>query len=247
MHMLNPARSPILVSIASAALLVSLATWLNQFETLPDFSQHQDVQEKKAAFFNYLQPKVQAVNQRIRKDRKAVMALQTVAGDNLAWWQRARLVRIARRYGIDPDAEMSDHTLLAETLERANIVPTSLALIQAAKESGWGTSKFAKLANNLFGQQCFKPGCGIVPKARAAGRRHEVQRFTSVEDAIAAYAFNLNSHPRYAEMRQIRARLSATDQPITGTALAQGLLAYSERRGDYVKEIQAMIRQNKLE
>ena len=154
---------------------------------------------------------------------------------------------IAHRYGIKPDQDTTDQTLLAETLLRVNVVPRSLALIQAAKESGWGTSKFARLANNLFGQQCFVKGCGIVPTARAAGRKHEVERFVTVQDAVAGYAYNLNSHPRYAELRRIREKLARTDQPITGVALADGLLAYSERGAAYVAEIQSMIRQNKLE
>lgn len=246
MQLFYPDRSRFLITFTSLLVLVGTITWVNRFETLPAFDQFQNVQDKKSAFFEYLLPKIERVNRNIARDRQAALALKSQPLP-LHWLDRAKLVQIAHRYGITPDMQTSDQQLLSETLERANVVPASLALIQAAKESGWGTSKFARLANNLFGQQCFTPGCGIVPNARAAGRRHEVQRFVTVQDAVAAYAFNLNSHPRYLTLRQIRSRLDADNQPITGTALAEGLQAYSERGMPYVREIQSMIRQNNLE
>ena len=247
MHLLNPARNPILICLCSIALLGATISWLDHFETLPDFSNYTDVTEKKLAFFTYLRPKVERVNHKIQAERDVLLSIQAHADGPLTWWQRARVVRIARNYGIEPTAEMSDQELLSEVLSRANVVPVSLALIQAAKESGWGTSKFARQANNLFGQQCFKPGCGIVPSARAPGRHHEVERFATVQDAVTGYVYNLNSHPRYARLREIRRRLSQTEQPVTGIALAEGLQAYSERGSAYIKEVQSMIRQNKLE
>ena len=247
MQFFFPSQSPALIILLCGILFIATFSYVSQFETLPDFSTYKNVKEKKQAFFDYLTPKVDAVNQSIIEDRSEVESINDSFSGSLHWLTRARLVAIAHRYGIKPDQDTTDQTLLAETLLRVNVVPRSLALIQAAKESGWGTSKFARLANNLFGQQCFVKGCGIVPTARAAGRKHEVERFVTVQDAVAGYAYNLNSHPRYAELRRIRAKLARTDQPITGVALADGLLAYSERGAAYVAEIQSMIRQNKLE
>ena len=247
MFSLHPARTPVLITLISVLSIGTLVFWLAQFETLPDFKHYTDVAAKKQAFFTYLRPKVNRVNRDILADRASLLDIQLITGQPLPWWQRVKLVRIARDYGIEPDAQMSDTQLMHEALLRANEIPISLALIQAAKESGWGTSKFARLANNLFGQQCFVPGCGIVPATRARGPRHEVERFRTVQDAVAGYAYNLNSHPRYTELRAIRARLSNTQQPISGIALAEGLLAYSERGQAYVREVQSMIRQNNLE
>ncbi|MEM7099046.1 MAG: glucosaminidase domain-containing protein [Pseudomonadota bacterium] len=251
MQFRNITKTPVLLIgvCFGLILLVTLLSFLysDQDETLPDFSQYENVQAKKQAFFEYLAPKVEAVNADILRDRKKVQTINEDYSGSLHWLTRARLVEIANRYGMQPNQETTDSALLKEALTRINIVPQSLALIQAAKESGWGTSKFARLANNLFGQQCFVEGCGIIPAARAAGRTHEVERFVTVQDAVAGYAYNLNSHPRYQELRRIRAELATTDAPITGIALAAGLLAYSERGAAYVTEIQAMIRQNNLE
>ena len=100
--------------------------------------------------------------------------------------------------------------------------------------------------NNLFGQWCYKAGCGIVPKRRGEGQVHEVASFESVDAAVASYLRNINKHRAYAELRAARAALRAANQPVTGNALANHLLRYSERGMDYVKEIQSMIRINKL-
>ena len=86
-----------------------------------------------------------------------------------------------------------------------------------------------------------------MPARRDEGKSHEVAKFNTPFDAVAAYMRNLNSHPRYDRLRKIRKQLRDSKQPINGTLLADGLLAYSERGAAYVTEVKAMIRQNKLE
>jgi Bax protein len=98
----------------------------------------------------------------------------------------------------------------------------------------------------LFGQWCYQPGCGIVPKRRGEGQVHEVASFDDVDAAVASYLRNINSHRAYADLRAARADLRAANQPVTGNAMANHLLRYSERGLDYVEEIQSMIRVNKL-
>ena len=97
--------------------------------------------------------------------------------------------------------------------------------------------------NNLFGQWCYNPGCGIVPRRRLSDATHEVQKFDSISDAIASYLNNLNSHRQYDMLRTIRADLKSNKLEVSGLALAEGLLFYSERRQEYVDEVKAMIRQ----
>ncbi|KGE03047.1 hypothetical protein HRUBRA_02364 [Pseudohaliea rubra DSM 19751] len=126
-----------------------------------------------------------------------------------------------------------------------DVIPPGLALAQAAKESGWGRSRFAVEGNNLFGQWCFDPGCGIVPARRPEGSRHEVAAFDSVDEAIRRYMNNLNTHERYAPFRERRAALRARDTVLTGPALVAGLLGYSERGEVYLDELRAMMRQNR--
>ena len=211
---------------------------------LPDFSQHTDVRAKKQAFFDYLQPIVAANNQRVLDDRARLRALASTSDEALSRSDRRFLQGLVDHYEVDAsDTSAAQRT---ELLVRLDTVPMSLALSQAAIESAWGTSRFARDGNNLFGQWCYKTGCGIVPKRRGEGQVHEVASFESVDAAVASYLRNINSHRAYAELRAARAALRAANQPVTGNALANHLLRYSERGMDYVKEIQSMIRINKL-
>ena len=226
------------------ALFVSLAS---QPGPMPDFTEL-DVAERKAAFFDYLNPIVAKLNDRAREERAFVrnMIAQGKAGDELTWLEHRRIDALARRYEVDREGIGLDAVL--ETLnERIGIVPHSIALIQAAKESGWGTSRFAVEGNNLFGQRCYERGCGIAPRGRPANAAFGVARFGSVEASVASYVRNLNTHPKYEPFRELRQMLRAGDKAIKGLDLAQGLLGYSERGQVYVDEIKSMIRQNGLE
>ena len=99
------------------------------------------------------------------------------------------------------------------------------------------------IPHNGFGKWCFEPGCGIVPKRRAAGARHEVRDFDSVEDAVSAYLHNINTGRAYQRLREIRADLRRAGEKPSAIALADGLLFYSERREEYVNEVKRMILQ----
>jgi Bax protein len=131
-------------------------------------------------------------------------------------------------------------------LQRVDVVPVSLVLAQAAKESAWGRSRFAREGNNLFGEWCFTAGCGMVPRRRESGKTHEVETFPSVRAAVASYIHNLNSHPSYRMLRSIRASLREAGKPLNGLALARGLEAYSAQGSDYVASVRDIIRKNRL-
>ena len=135
---------------------------------LPDFSQHTDVRAKKQAFFDYLQPIVAANNQRVLDDRARLRTLADTSDEALSGSDRRFLQQLVNRYEVD--AAASSEAQRAELLVRLDTVPMSLALSQAAMESAWGTSRFAREGNNLFGQWCYKAGCGIVPKRRGKVR-----------------------------------------------------------------------------
>jgi Bax protein len=130
-------------------------------------------------------------------------------------------------------------------LDRVDEIPTALVLIQAANESAWGNSRFARQANNYFGQWRFTKGCGLVPLRRNAGAKHEVQYFTSAELSVRAYIHNLNTSPSYKMLRNLRHFLRRQGKPLDAEFLAIGLKDYSERGMDYVRIIQGMIRSNK--
>lgn len=234
-------------SIAGGVVLTVCAGLWYLFQdssgSLPDFSRFEQTSELKTAFFSYLEPIVERQNEALREQRET---LKTIVGEfeadgGIGFYRRWQLNRLAEAYGVPEglDTGMTIATLLL----RVDIVPLELAAVQAAKESAWGRSRFAVAANNLFGHWCFTPGCGVVPRNRGAGQHHELKAYDSVSEAIANYMLNLNTHPKYLKFRQLRAQLREAEKRLSGTALADGLLYYSERREAYIREIKTMIGQ----
>ena len=237
--MLNPsAKQPAPAAIAPPASVPHSTA-------LPDFSTYTDVKAKKTAFFGYMLPLVEARNLHIQGQRQQLLAVAERAQDVLSTQDTETLADLAGVYRL-VDADLSSPELIKELLIRVDTVPPSLALAQAAVESGWGTSRFAVQANNLFGQWCYEKGCGLVPNQRNSGANHEVAKFNNVSDAVYSYTRNINTHHAYKDLRMSRAALRADDETVTGHILAEGLLRYSERGEDYVHELQAVIRINKL-
>lgn len=205
------------------------------------------VNEKKRLFFLTLLPMVLMANEEIQAERDTLMALFASfdQGKLPTADQIERLASIQRRYKIKGDP-LIDKTARDKLLARVDILPPSLVLAQAANESGWGTSRFARVANNIFGEWTFTPGTGIVPEDRPEGESYEVRKFSSIYDSLKSYMRNLNANGAYALLREMRAEMRQQDQPLRGTELAKGLLAYSTRREAYVAEIAEMIRYNQL-
>ena len=137
--------------------------------------------------------------------------------------------------------------LIDTLLMHVDTIPVSLVLAQAATESAWGTSRFAREGNNYFGQRCFAPGCGLVPAERSADQFFEVRRFDSVQASVTSYMDNINGHREYAPLRAYRAEQRRSGEAVTGIQAAERLTQYSERRQAYVDEIQSLIHFNKLD
>jgi Bax protein len=216
-------------------------------EGRPDFKNIADVQEKKDTFFQYMLPMIREANAGILADREIVegFSSRVAAGEALSAADSATLAVMFENYRMNVEATPTPKDL-AELLVRTDVVPASLVLAQSANESGWGTSRFAVRANNFFGLWCFNPGCGLTPQQRNDGATHEVAKFDEVDDGVAYYVYTINTNNAYKELRRIRAGLREDDRNITGVELAEGLLRYSERGEEYVKEIQSMIEYNKL-
>ncbi|WP_077530656.1 glucosaminidase domain-containing protein [Vreelandella utahensis] len=208
---------------------------------LPDFTQYSVVSDKKDAFFGYLFPRIALANLRIQAARAYLKELRGKAelSDEEQEWLTTRATRL-RVKGDKPE------DLISGLERRMNIIPPSLVLAQAANESAWGTSRFATQGNNLFGQWCFSPGCGLVPNSRPAGMTHEVEVFDSPYRSIRAYLTNLNRHNAYQQLRERRRALLNDNEFPDGISLAGGLQSYSERGQAYVEEIRSMIRANNL-
>ena len=213
----------------------------------PDLNRMQTISEKKHLFFLSMLPMIILVNEEIQLQRGILLDLleRFDRGEKLSFEQVVWLQRIGKEYraGRDP---LHNDKVRDRLLRRIDTLPPSMVLAQAANESAYGTSRFALLGNNLFGEWTFKPGSGIVPQGRPEGASYEVRRFPSVFESVKSYMRNLNTHQAYRPLRDERARLRAEGRQITGLALAEGLGLYSERQDDYIREVKAIIKQNRL-
>ena len=215
--------------------------------TLPDFSAIEDVRTKKQTFFNYMLPKVRKANDKIRANRRLLLMIHgdLTTGGTLNEDDIQFVSTLKTRYRINQQTTLS--STIDDLLIRMDVVPESLVLAQAANESGWGTSRFARHGNNLFGVWCFREGCGLTPKNRDEGLNHEVAKYETVQEGIVAYIHTINTNPAYIHLRNIRATTRSQELHLSGLDLAEGLLKYSSRGIDYVRDIQQLIRVNELQ
>ncbi|WMN60172.1 glucosaminidase domain-containing protein [Pseudoalteromonas xiamenensis] len=214
---------------------------------LPDFGEIQDVALKKKAFFDFIKPHVIAENKKILEERATLeIALMMVQFEEpLTKAQKKKITKIFEKYKLVADSNFSQERLKA-ALKRVDVIPRELALMQAANESAWGTSRFARIGLNFFGQWCYRKGCGMVPQHRGDEAAHEVAAFKSIQEAVGSYFRNINTNRAYLELRELRAQMRAEKRPIDATELARGLHSYSERGSDYIDELSDMIRHNQV-
>lgn len=213
---------------------------------MPDFSRISGGKLLKTRFFEFLRPIVEAENERVLSQRRFVKRsyIAYKNGWELNEEHISRLNEIASEYRFQTRDFYSSKDFRV-LLMRVDEVPETLALIQAANESAWGTSYFAREANNLFGQWCFTEGCGIVPRKRAEDATHEIKKFSSVNEAVRGYIRNLNTHGAYEHFRNLRYKARQNEVPLDSYYLAIGLQKYSERGMEYVDDIRSMISSNK--
>ena len=211
---------------------------------LPDFASISDIPTKKQQFFDFMTPAIMEQNQQILTTRAELEYwLEQVSFEvGLTEQEERKLQSLAKRYRLR--GNNSSLQQINELLVRVDIIPLPLVLVQAANESAWGTSRFAKIGLNFFGIWCYEPKCGMVPNGRNKGAKHEVAAFDSIEEAVAGYFININTHNAYRVFRTIRSQLRVNNEPFAPEILATGLLPYSERGADYVLDITDMLRHN---
>lgn len=201
---------------------------------LPDLRIYPAGPQRKQVFFELLIPIIETENARIIAQRAWLEQLQA-SDDTLTRDEQIRLAVLCDDYGL----ECEDEQVLATLLSRVNIVPLPMVVIQAVEESGWGTSRFARQGNNLFGLRCFSEGCGLTQ----AGSGHGYQTFDSVQQAVRTYLHNLNTHDAYAELRALRAQLGHQGHEVTAEALIGALEDYAVR-DDYQDVLLSLLRTN---
>jgi len=201
-----------------------------------DLDEIKDTKLKKDTFIKIVLPLVVAENEKILDDRfklKKILSRKNTT-DKEKLWLRQKL----REYKV----KKSD---MKELEKRMDIIPVSVALAQAAKESGWGTSRFALEGNAIFGQWTWT-GQGIEPLDKGKNENHKILRFPILRASVKAYKNNLNTHKGYSRFREKRENLRKKNRPVTGLELISSLDKYAQTGIEYVRTLEKIIKQNKL-
>ena len=216
--------------------------------TLPKNSLPLDWQKsfslKKVEFIETLLPLIAYQNQQILVERERLFKIQNYLLDNKTLNQNdlEYLSAIADKYLIETNnkhkIDIVDKLLLS-----VNIIPTSIVLAQAATESGWGTSRFAKEYNALFGQYTYNEKKGVIPYEREIGKKHLIRHFSSLDKSVESYFKNINTHYAYEKFRSIRNAMNEDNLDIK--LLTKALDVYAEDKS-YVDTINSIIDTNKF-
>ena len=201
-----------------------------------DLDALKSTQLKKETFIKIVLPLVVAENERILADREKlkILSVKKFTTDPEKQWIRQKLLEYKVKKGD-----------LKELLVRMDIIPTSIALAQAAKESGWGTSRFALEGNAIFGQWTWS-GQGIAPLDRANDKNHKILKFPILRASVKAYKNNLNTHKSYSKFREKRLNLREKKKRISGLELTETLNNYAQTGSEYTKILNQIIKQNRL-
>ena len=198
------------------------------------------VDQRKALFIQAMLPLILHANEQITLERERLLAILVKPDSRRSATDRTWLLQLAEYYEADPDDPF-------DLVRRVDVVPPSLALAQAAEESGWGTSRFAVEGNAVFGQWTFSEDAGLVPNDRADGKTHFVRAFDGLLYSVAGYVHNLNTHAAYVAFRNRRQYMREHTGELHSVGLVSTLLYYSARRGDYVAGIRHVIEANRLQ
>jgi len=207
------------------------------FTRLPkDLNTIKSVKEKKETFLQILLPLVVAENENIKKDRENLLK---ILKDNESKESKKWLTKKYKAYKI------SDRNI-SELIEKIDIIPTSIALAQAAKESGWGTSRFALEGNAIYGQWTWN-GDGIEPLEKTKDQNHKILKFPLLRASVKAYINNLNTHRGYKSFRLKRAELRKQNKKSAGLELIHELENYAQTGKEYTRILEKIIKQNDLD
>ena len=196
----------------------------------------EDTKKRKDFFIQIVLPLILKENNNIKMDRKRLFKI--INKSNNTNLEKKWLEKKYKQYGI-PSKDLSILKI------RMDEVPVSLALAQAAKETGWGTSRFAQEGNALFGQWTWS-GEGLKPKDADKNEGHKVMKFNVLQASVRAYQRNLNTHSTYKDFRRARAELRDKEKNLDSLILSQYLKEYAETGDKYVEVLQKIIKQNNL-
>ena len=192
--------------------------------------------KRKEFFIQIILPLILQENTNIRLDRKRLFSI--INKSNNSNVEKKWLEKKYKQYGVRKND-------LSTLKVRMDEIPVSLAIAQAAKETGWGTSRFALKGNALFGQWTWS-GEGLKPKNADEGKDHKVMKFHSLQLSVRAYLRNLNTHSTYKNLRKARTELRNQNKPLDSLILSKHLDKYAETGNQYIEVLQKIIEQNNL-
>jgi len=193
--------------------------------------------KRKEFFIQIVLPLIIEENNNIKLDRKTLFTI--INKNNNSGSEKQWLEKKYKQYGV----KSGDLSTLKIRMDE---IPVSLAIAQAAKETGWGTSRFALEGNALFGQWTWS-GEGLKPKEAKEGESHKVMKFNVLQASVRAYQRNINTHSTYKDFRKARAKLRDQNKPLDSIELSKYLNKYAETGNQYVEVLQKIIKQNKLQ
>ena len=206
-------------------------TWLpNEIKNI------ENIKKRKELLLQIVLPLVLEENNKIRLDRIKLFSIINKSSNSEV--EKKWLNKKYKQYGVNSKD-------LSTLKIRMDVIPTSLALAQAAKETGWGTSRFALEGNALFGQWTWS-GEGLKPKDSDSSEGHKVMKFNILQASVRAYQRNLNTHKSYKEFRKARAELRSQNKELDSIILSKYLDKYAETGTKYVEILQQIIEQNNL-
>jgi Bax protein len=201
-----------------------------------DLNRLKNVKKKKNTFIKIIMPLILDENNKILENRRKLFKILGKSTNSMG--EKRWLKRRLKEYGI----KKGDITMLKV---RMDIIPPSIAIAQAAIESGWGTSRFALEGNAMFGQWTWSKK-GIEPTDKSKNQDHKILRFSMLRSSVKAYKNNLNTHNGYKEFREKRAELRKNNKKISGLKLVNYLYNYAATGKEYTKSLKRTIDQNGL-
>ena len=195
-----------------------------------------NTKKRKDMFIKIVLPLIVKENNKIRIDRKRLFTILNKNSNTDI--EKKWLEKKYKQYGVRKND-------LSTLKVRMDEIPVSLAIAQAAKETGWGTSRFALKGNALFGQWTWS-GEGLKPKNADEGKDHKVMKFHSLQLSVRAYLRNLNTHTTYKNLRKARTELRIQNKPLDSLVLSKHLDKYAETGSQYIEVLQKIIEQNNL-
>ncbi|NOQ30445.1 MAG: mannosyl-glycoprotein endo-beta-N-acetylglucosamidase [Helicobacteraceae bacterium] len=224
--------------LISLFLLTSLSAEITTFNE--EYLKTTQTSKMKKLFVEILLPAIELSNANILKERLFIkeffIKYDTVMPEKN---DLEKFKKIAKKYYIKKDIYSQ-----RAFMERINTIPNSLAIAQGAVESAWGKSRFAQVANNIFGVWTWGK-VGIIPAERPEGKKYKIRIFKTLGDSVAFYMLNLNRHKSYKEFRALRFKYNKENKPFTGLVASTTMQNYSGIGEEYNHLLKKMILSNK--